>query len=87
MLSFAELLALLVVLGGIVTVWVQSKTDLAKLQARVVDMYERLLHMERLIGLKADRSEIEHLFSDLTEMKQDIKTVLQRTAKLKCEDE
>jgi len=50
-------------------------------------MYERSLNMERLIGLKADRNEIEHLFSDLSEMKQDIKVVLQRTAKLKCEDE
>lgn len=87
MLSFAEFIAVLVLLGGIVTVWIQAKTDIAKIQARITDMYERSLHVERMINTKADRAEIEHLFADLGEMKRDIKIVLQRTAKLKCDDE
>ena len=74
MLSFGEGIAVLVLLGGIVGVWIHAKTDIAKIQVQIADIKEALIN-------KAASNEVAGMKADICEVKTDIKELLQRTAK------
>lgn len=80
MFTTGHIIALLGIAAGLVGVWVQAKTDIAKVQAQIADLFSLMVKMDRRTELlenrcesKVNREELHHIFADMSEMKEDIK--------------